>query len=94
MGSRTVCLTQGFTKQAGSFEGNLKRQVFDFLTKINGAESGGLDLKKPVAVLDNRVRTARVNRNFRAVLVDMGANTFGLVAVMPHDDAYAFAGSH
>lgn len=92
MGSRTVFLTQGFTKQAGSFEGNLKRQVFDFLTKINGAESGGLDLKKPVAVLDNRVRTARVNRNFRAVLVDMGANTFGLVAVMPHDDAYAFAG--
>lgn len=91
MGPRTVFLTRGFTKQAGSFEGNLKRQVFDFLTKINGYKTGGLDFKKPTAVVDDRVRTARVNRNFRAVLVDMGDNTYGLVAVLPHDDAYAFA---
>lgn len=91
MEPRMVFTTQAFADQASSFEGNLKRKVFDFLTKMQRGSSGGEDLKPPVGARDKRVRTARVDRDYRAVLVDMGHSSYGLVAVLKHDDAYDFA---
>ena len=58
-------------------------------------EATGLDFKRPKGAANKHVRTARVNDNYRAVLVNAGADddnsTLWLVAVKKHDDAYKFA---
>src|SRR5699024_10901304 len=46
----------------------------------------------PQGVSDSRIKTARVNDNFRAVLIELPeSNGYVLVAVKPHDDAYTYA---
>jgi len=57
------------------------------------AESTGTDLKTPQSAADGRVKTARVDRSLRAVLVHVGRAAYALVRVLPHDDAYKAAGS-
>ena len=45
----------------------------------------------PRGVTDRRVRTARIDQNYRAVLFALPQGMFVLAAIKPHDDAYAFA---
>ena len=50
-------------------DGSIKAKAWDFLTKLNqNAELTGLDVKIPKGPADKRVRTARVDLNYRAVL--------------------------
>ena len=54
-------------------DGSLKGKAWDFLTKLSrDADLTGLDLKMPQNAADRRVRTARVDLNFRAVLFAVG----------------------
>jgi superfamily I DNA/RNA helicase len=76
-------------------DGSLKGKAWDFVRKLNtDAELTGLDFKQPQGAIDKRVRTARVDLNFRAVLFDMtvGGEPFYLLAgIKKHDDAYRWA---
>ncbi len=76
-------------------DGSLKGKAWDFVRKLNtDAELTGLDFKQPQGAIDKRVRTARVDLNYRAVLFDMsvGGEPFYLLAgIKKHDDAYRFA---
>ncbi|WP_424185359.1 3'-5' exonuclease [Actinokineospora sp. G85] len=78
-------------------DGSLKAKAWDFVRKLSAdSDLAGLDLKIPQGVVDRRVRTARVDLNFRAVLFDMsagGENYYLLAAIKPHDDAYRLAES-
>lgn len=78
-------------------DGSLKGKAWDFVRKLNtDSDLTGLDFKQPQGAIDKRVRTARVDLNYRAVLFDMSmANeTFYLLAaIKPHDDAYRLAES-
>lgn len=67
----------------------------DFVVKLQRDPTAtGLDLKQPAQVQDRRVRTARVNDSWRAVLLALpDAAGYILVAVKPHDDAYTYASS-
>lgn len=77
-------------------DGSLKGKAWDFVRKLStDPEITGLDLKQPQGVLDKRVRTARVDGSYRAVLFDMGGDGepfYLLAAIKQHDDAYTLAG--
>ncbi|MBB5154191.1 UvrD-helicase domain-containing protein [Saccharopolyspora phatthalungensis] len=76
-------------------DGSLKKNAWDLLRKLSSsADSSGLNLKIPQGAIDRRVRVARVNDNFRAVLFAAGTldeATYVLVAIKPHDLAYQYA---
>ena len=76
-------------------DGSMKGKAWDFLTKLSrDADLTGLDLKMPKNPADRRVRTARVDLNFRAVLFAVGDEIqplWLLAAIKPHDEAYRHA---
>ena len=54
-------------------DGSMKGKAWDFVMKLGrDADLTGLDLKMPKGATDRRVRTARVDDNFRAVLFAVG----------------------
>ena len=76
-------------------DGSMKGKAWDFVMKLSrDADLTGLDLKMPKGAADRRVRTARVDDNFRAVLFAVGDEKqpmWLLAAIKPHDDAYRHA---
>lgn len=90
----SVVLSKDFHKDL-EVDGSLKAKAWDFVRKLSAdPDLTGLDLKQPQGALDKRVRTARVDLNYRAVLFDMsaGGQAFHLLAaIKPHDDAYTLA---
>jgi hypothetical protein len=93
--STSVVLSDLFGRSYDDLDGSLKSRVMDFVVKLQrDPTSTGLDLKQPKGVRDRRVRTARVNDSWRAVLLALPhAVGYILVAVKPHDDAYTYASS-
>jgi superfamily I DNA/RNA helicase len=89
-----VVFSKDFHKDL-DLDGSLKAKAWDFVRKLSSdADLTGLDLKQPQGAVDKRVRTARVDRKFRAVLFDLSVpeeSFYLLVAIKPHDDAYALA---
>lgn len=90
----SVVFSKDFHKDL-EVDGSLKAKAWDFVRKLStDVDLGGLDFKQPHGALDKRVRTARVDLNYRAVLFDMttgGQPFYLLAAIKPHDDAYALA---
>lgn len=76
-------------------DGSLKGKAWDFVRKLNtDSDLAGLDFKQPQGAIDTRVRTARVDLNFRAVLFDMSVDSeafYLLAAIKKHDEAYRLA---
>jgi len=91
--STSVVVSDLFGRAYDDLDGSLKGRVMDFVVKLQRDPTAtGLDLKQPTAVQDRRVRTARVNDSWRAVLLALpDAAGYILVAVKPHDDAYTYA---
>lgn len=83
----TVTFSSTFSKVEG-----LDSQIVSFIRKLQQhPEDPGLNLKKPKGARDRNVRTARLNKQFRAVLFDLSGSTgrhFVLVDILNHDDAY------
>ena len=93
--SASIVLSDLFGRSYNDLDGSLKSRVMDFVVKLQRDPTAtGLDLKQPAGVQDRRVRTARVNDSWRAVLLALpDAAGYILVAVKPHDDAYIYANS-
>ena len=76
-------------------DGSVKAKAWDFLGKLTAnADLTGLDLKKPKNPTDPRVRTARVDQQYRAVMFAVGEHPepmWLLAAVKNHDEAYELA---
>lgn len=91
---RHVQLHEMFEDSYDKLDGSVKGKVLNFMVKLQqDPNATGLDFKKPKGAANKYIRTARVNDNYRAVLVDPGGNAaLYLIAVMTHDDAYEFAG--
>lgn len=92
----TVLMHEFFEKSCSDLDGSVKSRVLSFMVKLQqDPDATGLDLKRPKGATNKHVRTARVNDNYRAVLVNARADddnsTLWLVAVKKHDDAYKFA---
>lgn len=91
--STRVVVSGLFSKSYSSLDGSVKNKVLDFVVKLQERpDLTGLDLKTPEGVRDPRIKTARVNDFWRAVLIELPrASGYVLVAVKPHDDAYTYA---
>lgn len=92
----TVLMHDMFEDSYKQLDGSIRSRVLTFMVKLQqDPEATGLDFKRPKGAASKHVRTARVNDNYRAILVNAGANddnsTLWLVAVKKHDDAYEFA---
>ena len=92
----TVLMHRLFENSCDDLDGSVKSRVLSFMVKLQqDPDATGLDFKRPKGAANKHVRTARVTDNYRAVLVNAGADddnsTLWLVAVKKHDDAYKFA---
>jgi superfamily I DNA/RNA helicase/mRNA-degrading endonuclease RelE of RelBE toxin-antitoxin system len=92
----TVLMHDLFENSYNDLDGSVRSRVLSFMVKLQqDPDATGLDFKRPKGAASKHVRTARVNDNYRAVLVNAGADddnsTLWLVAVKKHDDAYKFA---
>ncbi len=86
-----IVITKQYQKDL-QVDGSVKARAWDFVMQLNtDPDGGGLDLKMPQGVADRRVRTARVDQNFRAVLFALPPDTLVMAAIKPHDEAYAYA---
>lgn len=76
---------------------NLGNQILEFYNKlVDDPTNPSLHVEPVKDAVDKRVRTARVNRKYRAVLFELhdGNDTmFVLIDILNHDDAYALATS-
>ncbi|MGH3712915.1 MAG: UvrD-helicase domain-containing protein [Micromonosporaceae bacterium] len=88
-----MLFADSFEKAYQSLDATIQRRVVDFMLKLRkDPNAHGLNLKQPRGARDKRVWTARVNDNFRAVLLRPDHDTFYLATIKPHDDAYDYAG--
>lgn len=82
-----IIYSQGMPK----LDGGLKQAAWSFFEKLSENDaSPGLHIEPINGVVDDRVRTGRVNQNFRAVLFKLlhdGETTYVLHGIWPHDDA-------
>lgn len=92
--SGRVVMSDLFGRSYSELDGSIKNRVLDFVVKLQERpDMPGLDLKTPEGIADHRIKTARVNEFWRAVLIELPeSNGYVLVAVKPHDDAYTYAG--
>lgn len=78
-------------------DGSIKKQVFDFLRKLQDNDTApGLHIEPMKGARDRRARTGRVNDMWRAVLFRMevpGETHYVYIGTWPHDKANAIAES-
>ncbi len=92
MSKAQVVMADVFGKYYDDLDGSVQAQVLQFIMKMQrDPDANGLNLKPPKGGRDKRVRTARINDNFRAVLMHYADRIYYLAAVLPHDDAYTLA---
>lgn len=91
--SARVVLSDLFGRSYAELDGSIKNRVLDFIVKLQERpDSPGLQVKTPVGIADARIKTARVNDYWRAVLIELPESCgYVLVAVKPHDDAVPLA---
>lgn len=90
--SSRILWSDAFDDTIAKMDATLKARTMDFIRKFrHDPDGGGLDLKRPQGAEDKRIRTARVNHDYRAVLAFLGQDVFMLLTVLPHDDAYHYA---
>lgn len=85
-----IFMTRRFTRQVDKLDGTLRSRVLAFMAKIQTGRPG-LNIESLKNAADPRVRTARVDLNHRAVMIQAGADVYGLLAVDTHDKANKYA---
>lgn len=92
-----LVMSGAFAKQ--QLEKDVRALAFDFLSKLSDDDtSSGLHIEPINQSVDPRVRTGRLNLQYRAVLYKLGHEsgepTYLFAGVWKHDDAIAYAKSH
>ncbi|MQA06823.1 MAG: AAA family ATPase, partial [Streptosporangiales bacterium] len=76
-------------------EPKVRERTVAAIRKFDGVKSTGGHLEKIAGARDNRLRSVRIDRFYRGiVLIPEGDDLFTLVKVLPHDDAYEWARRH
>jgi superfamily I DNA/RNA helicase len=95
MAGVNVTVHRQFGKNLSKIDGSLKGKIWHLVSKLSvDADAPGLDYKMPEGAGDRRIRTARVDLNYRAVMFESTVadiTTVYLANVLPHDDAYTYA---
>ena len=91
-----LAISQGFLDGFVALQPTVRSKVAELIRKFNDDSSAaGLHLERPEQRADDRARTLRVDRSYRAVVMaPEDSDTYVLVGVFPHDDAYEWCARH
>lgn len=86
-----------WAKQKDKIDGSMKAKVYSFIEKLQKDDtSSGLHIEPMIKPVDARVRTGRIDLNFRAVLFKVTLDqipTYFYYGAWPHDEAIEIARS-
>lgn len=82
---------RGFLREYAKLEKTVQRHVEDVFVKFSEHTHAGLHLEKLQSTADPRVRTIRVTKFYRGVVLHEGGDSYLLLTVLPHDDAIEWA---
>ncbi|WP_157556703.1 UvrD-helicase domain-containing protein [Nocardia acidivorans] len=93
-----VLMHELFQRSYDALDKSITTRVVPFMLKLQqDPDAPGLDLKQPKSARNKNVRTARINDQYRAVLLAAGGDCdtriLFLVAIKKHDAAYDYAAS-
>ncbi|MFF0529404.1 UvrD-helicase domain-containing protein [Nocardia amikacinitolerans] len=87
-----LVIDKDFLLDLGALEASVQRNVRDVFAKFAASTHTGLHLEKLRAACNDRYRSIRINQFMRGiVLAPTSGDTYVLLKVLPHDDAYAWA---
>ncbi|WP_440065602.1 UvrD-helicase domain-containing protein [Streptosporangium sp. OZ121] len=85
-------IDKDFLRDFGKLERSVQDRVTEIFAKFEHATHAGLHLEKPNNARDPRFRTIRIDKFWRGVvLAPETGDSFTLLKVLPHDDAYTWA---
>lgn len=86
-----LAIDKEFLGRYAKLEKPVRKAVEETLEKFSDLHHAGQHLEKVAQARDPRVRTIRVTRDWRGVvLAPEEGDTYMLVSVLPHDDAYEY----
>ncbi|WP_280467118.1 UvrD-helicase domain-containing protein [Nocardia cyriacigeorgica] len=87
-----LVIDKDFLLDLGALETTVQRNVRDVFAKFAASTHTGLHLEKLRGACNDRYRSIRINQFMRGiVLAPTSGDTYVLLKVLPHDDAYAWA---
>ncbi|GAA4561024.1 UvrD-helicase domain-containing protein [Planotetraspora kaengkrachanensis] len=85
-------IDKDFLRDFGELERSVQERVTEVFAKFEDATHAGLHLEKLTHARDGRFRTIRIDKFWRGVvLAPETGDSYTLLKVLPHDDAYAWA---
>ncbi len=87
----TLVFAKQFLDDFAKLEPTVRQKVRELPDKFEDAAHTGAHLELLTGSLDQRVRTIRVDKFWRGVVVKLGEGRYALLRVMPHDDANKWA---
>lgn len=87
----TLVLEKGFIAELHKLDPPLRQKVIELPGKFAESTVAGVHLEKLNGSADERVRTVRVDKQWRGVVVRLGDARYALLRVMHHDDANTWA---
>lgn len=89
-----LAIAKEFLDEYGRLEKSVQRAVQDAIGRFRSHTHAGLHLEKVNNARDPRIRTIRIDRFWRGVvLAPATGDVFCLLRVLPHDEAYAYNAS-
>lgn len=87
----TLVFAKEFLDDFAKLEPPVRKKVRELPDKFEDAVHSGVHLEKLTQARDDRVRTVRVDKSWRGVVVRLGEGRYVLLRVLPHDDAIDWA---
>ena len=85
-------IDRDFLWEFGKLDRTVQQRVYDAFAKFEQATHAGAHLEKIGNVRDERLRSIRIDQFWRGiVLAPESGDSYTLLKVLPHDDAYAWA---
>lgn len=83
-----LAIAKDFLAEFNKLEKTVQKRVLDLIGKFGEHTHAGVHLEKPKNAHDPRMRTVRVDKYWRGVVLDLGGGDYCLMRVVKHDDAY------
>ncbi|NMN97828.1 UvrD-helicase domain-containing protein [Antrihabitans stalactiti] len=85
-------IDRGFLLDFGTLERSVQRRVQEVFAEFEASTHTGLHLERIINARSDRYRSIRINQFMRGiVMAPESGDTYTLLKVLPHDDAYAWA---
>src|SRR5690606_503982 len=87
-----LAIDRDFLRDFAKLEKTVQDRVTEVFAKFESAHHTGIHLEKITRARDDRFRTIRIDQFWRGVvLAPESGDTYTLLKVLPHDDAYTWA---